>query len=278
MTKIMKQLVLTVLIVGVGTSAYALDTFTNSTTLNAGLNAADMAVTPSGAALANAAIPATGPSSADGTKMMPMGGANNNNPGSGLRADFNSTGVANAFAYNVAGSAFQFPTGAGGATPQGTAGGGTTTCPTCPPPPDPSPNPNNSRVDQLVSKYTASSGFTQNFHNLRVITSTATNPGGANQSVGLLTLEQGDSDMENEGGFQTGFFQVFKSEVRDRNGAESGNGGLTGVGQLVQQSDPDIGPFSSCLECNNVTPVVAFFARQDTGPSFTPDTVSHPGP
>jgi hypothetical protein len=291
MKNLMKVLVLTVLFLGVGTGVYAQDVFTISNTISEGLNGGLMTVTPDGSALAAAATAygTDGTLNSSALAMIPFtgGGANGGgfNPGNGLTTNFNQTGVANAFGYGS--GPFLFPAGSAGNVPQGVPGG-----PVGPTPPGggsvaSTPTNEFQQIDQVVGKYTASSGFAQNFFTAIQRPASATNN---NASSGLSTLEQGDNDM---GGDASGQSQVFKSQVLFKNGVAQD----PDVVQLVQQDLGGVGPFSSCMNCfpGNVVGVsgdtFAGFGPQTGGeqvlynttvtlsnPGFTPDNVSHPGP
>jgi hypothetical protein len=289
----MKVLVLALLVLGMGTAAYAQDVFTLTETVNEGLNGALMAVTPDGTALAIAATTygTDGTLNASALAMIPFtgGGANGGafGPGNGLTTNFNQTGVANAFGYGS--GPFLFPAGSPGNVPQGVPGG-----PVGPTPPGggsiaSTPTNEFQQIDQVVGKYTASSGFAQNFFTAvqRLASQTS------DVASGLFTLEQGDNDMEGVGSALAEDKQVFKTQVLFKNGvAEDPD-----IMQLVQQEIGGLGPFSSCMNCfpGNVIGVsgdtFAGFGPQTGGeqvlynttvtlssPGFTPDSVSHPGP
>jgi hypothetical protein len=293
-----KVLVLAVMVLGVGTGAFAQDVFTINETINEGLNGALMAVTPDGTLLANASVVygTDGTLNGSALAMIPFtgGGANGGgfNPGNGLTTNFNQTGVANAFGYGS--GPFLFPAGSAGNVPQGVPGG-----PVGPTPPGGgsiASTPSGAgfegqQIDQVVGKYTASSGFAQNFFTAIQRPATATNN---NQSSGLFTLEQGDDDMENVGTASEDK-QVFKTQVLFKGGTAAD----PDVMQLVQQEIGGVGPFSSCMNCfpGNVvgvtgdTPLGTYPNGQQGGaqvlynttvslsnPGFNADSVSHPGP
>jgi hypothetical protein len=305
MKNIMKLLVLSVVVMGFGTQAFAqpapcnanggggtsgLDCFTLSNTIETGLFGDLMAVTPDGEALADASVVYNSSGLYDAAqRMMPNGGVVVANPGSGLGTGFNQTGVANAFGYGS--GPFMFPTGSPGNCPQGVG-------PTCPAgilPPGggtsaSTPTNEFQQIDQIVGKYTASGGFAQNFFTAIQRPALATNN---NMSSGLSTLEQGDTDLG--GGSSPGGSQAFKSQVVFKNGVALD----PDVMQLVQQDIEGVGPFSSCMNCfpGNVlgvsgdTPLGIYPNGQQGGvqvlynstvtlsnPGFTQDVVSHPGP
>jgi hypothetical protein len=304
MKNIMKLLVLSVIVLGFGSQAFAqpapcnanggggtsgLDCFTLSNTISTGLNGDLMVVTPDGAALAAAAVAydTNGSLQAAANSMITTGGAGVFNAAAGLATNFNQTGVANAFGYGT--GPFMFPAGSAGNCPQGVGNG-------CGPPGTLPPGGGTSAstptnefqsIDQIVGKYTASSGFAQNFFTAVQRPANATNN---NMSSGLSTLEQGDIDMGN--GSSPGGNQAFKQQVLFKNGvAEDPD-----VVQLVQQDIEGVGPFSSCMNCfpGNVVGVsgdTTGFGPQDGGeqvlynstvtlsnPGFVQDVVSHPGP
>jgi hypothetical protein len=268
------------------------DLFTITETVSTGLNGSLMTVTPSGSALALAAT--TYPLQTSAEAMIPFtgGGANGGgfNPGNGLTTNFNQTGVADAFGYGS--GPFIFPAGSPGNVPQGVPGG-----PAGPTPPGggsiaSTPSNEFQQIDQVVGKYTASSGFAQNFFTAVQRPALLT----TNTASGLFTLEQGDSDMEGLGTANAGEDQqVFKTQVLFKNGVALD----PDVMQLVQQQIGNVGPFSSCMNCfpGNVigvsgdTPLGTYPNGQQGGaqvlynttvtlsnPGFTADTVSHPGP
>jgi hypothetical protein len=301
MKNTMKLFVLAVLIVGVSSMAFAQgtqgpgDLFTITETVSTGLSGSLMAVTPSGSALALAATTygTDGTLQSSALAMIPFtgGGANGGafGPQNGLTTNFNQTGVANAFAYGT--GPFLFPAGSPGNVPQGVPGG-----PVGPTPPGggsiaSTPTNEFQQIDQVVGKYTASSGFAQNFFTAVQRPASATNN---TSTSGLSTIEQGDNDMEGLGTANLGEDQqVFKTQVLFKNGvAEDPD-----VMQLVQQQIGGVGPFSTCMNCfpGNVIGVsgdtFAGFGPQTGGeqvlynttvtlsnPGFTADTVSHPGP
>jgi hypothetical protein len=292
MKNIMKLFVLAVLIVGMSSMAFAQgtqgpgDLFTVTETVSTGLNGSLMTVTPSGSALALAAT--TYPLDSSAAAMMANGGVVIANPGSGLGTNFNQTGVADAFGYGS--GPFMFPTGSAGNCPQGVTGCGPAGLPIPPGGGTSASTPTNEfqQIDQVVGKYTASSGFAQNFFTAIQRPANLT----TNTSSGLSTLEQGDSDME---GTASGESQVFKTQVLFKNGVALD----PDVMQLVQQDLGGVGPFSSCMNCfpGNVigvsgdTPLGVYPNGQQGGaqvlynttvtlsnPGFTADTVSHPGP
>jgi hypothetical protein len=295
MKSIKKISILAALVLGMVTGAYAQDLFTVTETVSEGLNGSLMVVTPSGSALANAAVVILGGTLDDSAlTMMPFtgGGANGGgfNPGNGLTTNFNQTGVADAFAYGT--GPFLFPAGSPGDVPQGVPGG-----PAGPTPPGggsiaSTPTNEFQQIDQVVGKFTASSGFVQNFYSIVQRPALATDNNG---SRGLFTLEQGDSDMEGLGTANTGEDrQVFKQQVLHMNGVAFD----PDVVQLVQQEIGGVGPFSSCMNCfpGNVigvsgdTPLGTYPNGQEGGQQvlvnaaltftfgFSPDSVTHPGP
>jgi hypothetical protein len=307
MKNIMKLLVLSVVVLGFGSQAFAqpapcnanggggtsgLDCFTLSNTIETGLMGDLMAVTPDGEALADASVVYNSSGLYDAAlAMIPFTGGNGGgfNPANGLTTNFNQTGVANAFGYGS--GPFMFPAGSPGTCAQGVG-------PTCPPgilPPGggtsaSTPTNEFQSIDQIVGKYTASGGFAQNFFTAIQRPALATNN---NMSTGLSTLEQGDTDMG--GGSSPGGNQAFKSQVAFANGVALD----PDVVQLVQQDIEGVGPFSSCMNCfpGNVvgvsgdTPLGLYPNGQQGGigvlynstvtlsnPGFTQDVVSHPGP
>jgi hypothetical protein len=301
MKNLTKVLVLAVLVLGLGTEAFAqpapcnnggggtsgLDCFTISNTIMTGLNGDLMVVTPNGTLLAIAAT--TYPLQTSAEAMIPFtgGGANGGgfNPGNGLTTNFNSTGVANAFGYGS--GPFLFPAGSAGNVPQGVPGG-----PAGPTPPGggsiaSTPTNEFQQIDQIVGKYTASSGFAQNFFTAIQRPASATNN---NQTSGLFTLEQGDDLDGTDPNAQD---QVFKQQVLFATGVAFD----PDVVQEVQQNIEGVGPFTSCMNCfpGNVVGVsgdtFAGFGPQTGGqqvlynstvtlsdPGFTADSVTHPGP
>jgi hypothetical protein len=298
MKNIMKLFVLAVLIVGMSSVAFAQgtqgpgDLFTVTETVSTGLSGSLMAVTPSGSALALAATTygTDGTLQASAQAMMPNGGVVVANPGSGLTTNFNQTGVANAFGYG-AGGPFMFPAGSPGNLPQGATNGGPPG--SLPPggigtPAVGTPTNEFQQIDQVVGKYTASSGFAQNFFTSIQRGALKTN----DTSSGIFTLEQGDNDMENNGGEDQ---QVVKTQVLFAGGTTAD----PDIINLVQQDIGGVGPFSSCMNCfpGNVigvsgdTPLGTYPNGQqggaqvlyNTAATLTPqafalDTVSHPGP
>jgi hypothetical protein len=323
MKNIVKALVLAMLVLGMGTGVYAQvlpvineneaelgpgDLFTVTDVDFTGLNGSLMAVTPNASALALASVTY----GLDGTlndaalSMIPFtgGGANGGgfNPGNGLTTNFNQTGVADAFGYGS--GPFLFPAGSPGNVPQGVPGG-----PVGPTPPGGgsiASTPSGAgfegqQIDQVVGKYTASSGFAQNFFTAVQRPATATNN---TASSGLFTLEQGDIDPRcDSAGCQAGEeatggprFLTFKSQVLFKNGVALD----PDIMQLIQQQvSPGTGPFSTCMNCfpGNVigvsgdTPLGTYPNGQQGGaqvlynttvtlsnPGFTADTVTHPGP
>jgi hypothetical protein len=293
MVKSIKKIsILAALVLGMVTGAYAQDLFTVTETVSEGLNGSLMVVTPSGSALANAAvvIGIDGTLNDSALAMMPFtgGGANGGgfDPGNGLTTNFNQTGVADAFGYGT--GPFLFPAGSPGNVPQGVPGG-----PAGPTPPGggsiaSTPTNEFQQIDQIVGKFTASSGFVQNFYSIVQRPATATND---NMSSGLFSLEQGDDLDGTDPNAQD---QVFKQEVLHMNGVAFD----PDVVQLVQQEIGGVGPFSSCMNCfpGNVigvsgdTPLGTYPNGQEGGQQvlvnaaltftfgFTPDSVTHPGP
>jgi hypothetical protein len=296
MKNFMKPFVLAVLVVGVSSIAFAQgsqgpgDLFTVTETISTGLNGSLMAVTPSASALALAAT--TYPLQTSAEAMIPFTGGGNNGGafGPALATNFNQTGVADAFGYGS--GPFLFPPGSPGNVPQGVPGG-----PDGPQPPGggsvaSTPTNEFQQIDQVVGKYTASSGFSQNFFTAVQRPPLATNN---NVSSGLFTLEQGDTDMNGDGGPAALDQQAFKTQVLFKNGVALD----PDIMQLVQQDLGSVGPFSSCMNCfpGNVigvsgdTPLGIYPNGQQGGaqvlyntvvtlsnPGFTADTVSHPGP
>lgn len=279
MKNAIKMLVLALLVVGVGSMAYAADLFTLTQTANEGLNGSAMAVTPNAAALATAATTYDTNGTLDTAALNMIPNGNNGQfgydptPDSGFSATFNQTGVANAFGYGSGPFLGCAPTCS--SNPQ-TAPSDTTTGDT---------------VDQIVSKYTASSSFAQNFISAVTVNSNpGSDPGNGNADT-LFTLEQGDMAMgANTGTGQNGVvgetLQILKISLGTSSSAAVGDNvsgptnavGGSGIHQLVQQ-DVGTGPFSSCLDCLDpiIGPVV-IQSTTDTGANFTPDTVVHPGP
>ena len=146
------------------------------------------------------------------------------------------------------------------------------------------------QIDQLVSKYTASGSFAQNFITVVRVNVVGQPICGLNTvatCASFQTIEQGDSAMGSIPGTVAGqdsstgagvagqTSQVFKS-------AEFATGGVDdGAKQLVQQ-DMGTGKFTSCWNCdpsNVLLGPVPFISTVTNTPSpFTADTVTHPGP
>jgi len=177
--------------------------------------------------------------------------------------------VANMFGYGV--GPFLLGTGAAGTEPQTAPTDVTST----------------DQIDQLVSKYTASGSFAQNFFTV-VRVNVVGQPicGTVATCASFQTIEQGDSamgsipgtagvDSTTGAGVAGQTAQVFKS-------TEFATGGVDdGAKQLVQQ-DMGTGKFSSCWNCspsNTILGPVPFISTVTNTPApFTADTVTHPGP
>ena len=278
MNNAIKMLVLAFAVIGFGSMAYAQDTFTITTTTSEGLNGSVFAVTPDSTALAAAATAL--PLGTSALNMIPNG--NNGSfgydptPNSGFSTGFNQTGVADAFSYGTGGP---FLPGIGGNTldPQ-TAPGDPTTGDT---------------IDQIVSKYTASSHFAQNFHSaVSVNNNSDSDPGNGNADT-LFTLEQGDLNLLGSAAPVSGDpLHILKislgtsssAVVGDNVSGEAATGGSIafggqGIHQLIQQ-DVQTGPFTSCMDCLDavIGPVIIQQTTDDIGLGTLFDTVPSPGP
>jgi hypothetical protein len=281
MNNAIKMLVLAVAVISFGSMAYAQDTFTNTNTASEGLNGPVFAVTPDGAALAAAATAydTAGTLNTSALNMIPNG--NNGSfgydptPDSGFSTAFDQTGVANAFSYGSG----PFIPGFGGSSldPQ-TA------------PPDATTG---DTIDQIVSKYTASSQFAQNFHSaVSVNNNPDSDPGNGNAET-LFTLEQGDMNLAGSAPPVSGDpLQILKISLGTSSSAVVGDnvsgdaatgGGIAfggqGIHQLIQQ-DVGTGPFTSCLDCLDpvIGPVIIQSTTDDIGSGSIPDSVIVPGP
>jgi hypothetical protein len=282
MSKLIKILVLAVAVIGFGSMANAADLFTITTTTSEGLNGSVFAVTPDGAALAAAATAYDTAGSLNTSALNVIPNGNNGSfgydptPNSGFSTGFNQTGVADAFSY---GSGGPFLPGIGGNTldPQ-TAPADPTTGDT---------------IDQIVSKYTASSQFAQNFHSaVSVNNNSDSDPGNGNADT-LFTLEQGDMNLLGTAAPVSGDpYQILKislgtsssAVVGDNVSGEAATGGSIafggqGIHQLIQQ-DVQTGPFTSCMDCLDavIGPVIIQSTTDDIGLGGIIDPVVTPGP